>query len=128
MDPITAIFAALAAGAAAAAKDTASAAVKDGYEGLKQLLRKKFTGRVTESNAVDAHAIAPEKAEEILRPAMKEVAADRDDELIAAAKALLESADDSGAVRARYALTVEGDVQGLVQGNHNRVNMNFGRN
>jgi hypothetical protein len=128
MDPITAIFAALAAGAAAAAKDTASAAVKDGYEGLKQLLRKKFTGRVTESNAVDAHANAPEKAEEILRPAMKEVAADRDDELIAAAKALLESADDSGAVRARYALTVEGDVQGLVQGNHNRVNMNFGRN
>jgi hypothetical protein len=79
---------------------------------------------VTESNAVDAHAIAPEKAEEILRPAMKDVGADRDDELIAAARILLESADPGSTVRARYALTVHGPVENLVQGDHANVTIN----
>jgi UDP-N-acetylmuramyl pentapeptide synthase len=38
MDPISAITAALIAGATAAASDTASTAVKDAYQGLKKLL------------------------------------------------------------------------------------------
>ena len=42
MEPISLILAALAAGAAAAAKDTAGTAVKDAYEGLKALIKKKF--------------------------------------------------------------------------------------
>lgn len=43
MDPTTAIITALAAGAAAAAKDTASEAIKDLYKGLKYLLSKHLT-------------------------------------------------------------------------------------
>jgi hypothetical protein len=44
MDPISAILAALAAGAAAAAKETASSAIKDAYVGLKSLIKKKPRG------------------------------------------------------------------------------------
>jgi hypothetical protein len=42
MEPISLIIAALGAGAIAAAKDTASTAVKDAYQGLKTLIKKKF--------------------------------------------------------------------------------------
>ena len=42
MEPISLILAALAAGAVAAAKDTAGTAVKDAYESLKALIKKKF--------------------------------------------------------------------------------------
>ena len=40
MEPISLILAALVAGATAATKDTAGAAVKDAYEGLKALIKK----------------------------------------------------------------------------------------
>jgi hypothetical protein len=43
MDMTTAIITSLAAGATAAAKDTASAAIKDLYKGLKDLLSKHLT-------------------------------------------------------------------------------------
>ncbi len=42
MEPISLILAALAAGAVAAAKDTAGTAVKDAYESLKALIKKKW--------------------------------------------------------------------------------------
>jgi len=45
MDPVSIILVALAAGAAAAAKDTASQAVKDAYAGLKALVKKRFAGK-----------------------------------------------------------------------------------
>jgi Flp pilus assembly pilin Flp len=43
MDPISLIITALVAGALAATKDTAETAVKDAYQGLKTLIKKKFT-------------------------------------------------------------------------------------
>ncbi|CCI17590.1 exported hypothetical protein [Microcystis aeruginosa PCC 9807] len=42
MEPISLILAALAAGATGAAKDTAGTAVKDAYESLKALIKKKW--------------------------------------------------------------------------------------
>nr|WP_287107984.1 MULTISPECIES: hypothetical protein [unclassified Microcystis] len=49
------ILAALAAGAAAAAKDTAGTAVKDAYEGLKALIKKKFAekGKTDDSDKLN---------------------------------------------------------------------------
>jgi len=126
MDPISAILAALAAGAAAAAKETASSAIKDAYEGLKSLIKKKLTGKALAGAAVDAHATEPETAEAILRPTLKEAAVDHDDELLAAAKSLLAMADGDGIVSQRYMLQVTGNVQGVVQGDEATVTMNFG--
>lgn len=126
MDPISSILAALAAGAAAAAKETTSCAIKDAYQGLKSLIKQKFAGKALAGAAVDAHATEPEPAEAILRPALKEAAVDRDDELLAAAKALLAMADGNGSVTQRYTLQVTGNVQGVVQGDHANVTMSFG--
>jgi len=126
MDPITAILAALAAGAAAAAKETGSSVIKDAYEGLKGLLKRKLAGKTLASAAVEAHAAEPAPAEVVLRPALKEVVVDRDDEILAAAKSLLALADRDGSVARRYSLNITGNVQGLVQGDGATVTMNFG--
>ena len=56
MDPVTAtIVAALVAGAAAAAKDVASAAIKDAYAGLKRLISDRYqkAGPFVEAVEVD---------------------------------------------------------------------------
>jgi hypothetical protein len=53
------IVAALAAGATAGVSGTATDAVKDAYELLKALIRRRFTGRDTARAALDADEIAP---------------------------------------------------------------------
>ena len=126
MDPISTILAALTAGAVAAAKETAETAIKDAYEGLKSLIKKKFGDKTLAKAAVDAHASEPKPSEAILRPALKEAAVDQDAELLAAAKALLAEADSDGSVSRRYSLKVTGNVQGVVQGDHANVTMSFG--
>jgi CHAT domain len=57
VDAISLIVAALGAGALAATKDTAGTAVKDAYQGLKTLIKKKFAeqGKEDDSNIVDKH-------------------------------------------------------------------------
>jgi len=126
MDPISAILAALVAGAAAAAKETADTAIKEGYESLKSLLKRKLFGKALATAAVDAHSDDPKAAETVLRPALKDSGADADAQLLEAARALLAKADPDGKVAARYQLNITGDVQGLVQGDHSRVTMTFG--
>lgn len=125
MDPVSTILAALAAGAAAAAKDTAGAAVKDAYEHLKGVLRRKL-GPGSEGKAALAAetSAAPEDAE--LRPALASAPAAADDEALAAAGEVLAIADPDGAYRRRYSVHVSGNVQGMVQGDHANVTMNFG--
>lgn len=44
MEPVTLVVAAIAAGAAAALKDTASQAVRDAYAAVKAVLHKRYTG------------------------------------------------------------------------------------
>jgi hypothetical protein len=126
MDPISTILAALTAGAVAAAKETTGTAIKDAYEGLKSLIKKKFCDKTLVKAAVDTHASEPQPSEAVLRPALKEAAVDQDAELLAAAKALLAKADSDGSVRRRYSLQVTGNVQGVVQGDHANVTMSFG--
>lgn len=126
MDPVSTILAALAAGAVAATKDTASAVIKDGYEGLKSLLKKKFAAKPIAAAAVDAHASDPPEAEAVLRPALQNARLDDDPDLVEAARRLLAAADPGGQVARRYSVQVGGDVQGLVQGDHAQVTMNFG--
>jgi len=61
LDPITtAIVAALAAGANSAAGDVAKKAIVDGYNGLKDVLKKKFGNDNSVTKAVDALESEPE--------------------------------------------------------------------
>lgn len=90
MDPISIIVAAVIAGAASGAQGVASEGIADAYRSLKALLRLRF-GRGSETDrAVDEIEGSPESGEVALRAALADASADRDDELVALARQLLE--------------------------------------
>jgi len=67
MDPVTALVTALAAGAAAAAKDTTAQIVKDAYQGLKKLVEPRlssFAGLDEKPESATARISAAKEASE----------------------------------------------------------------
>jgi hypothetical protein len=88
MDPISLIVTALAAGAAAALKDTAETAVKDAYQGLRTLMRDRYQ-RV--STTVETLEAQPESAarREVVSEELAQSDAIADEEVIARAKDVL---------------------------------------
>lgn len=86
MDPISAIAAALAAGATAALKDSATDAIKTAYRGLKDLVAAKFSS----VNVGQLEAKPESEARRALvAEDLAEAGAVDDAELLAAAKTLL---------------------------------------
>lgn len=124
MDPISLIIAALAAGAAAGVKDTASQAVKDAYAGLKALLRSRFAGNRQAEAALGKVERQPESGQALLAEHLRAAGADGDRELISAARALLEQADPAGARAGKYNVRITGG-KGIVVGDAANVTMNF---
>lgn len=90
MDPLSLIVAALTAGAAAAAKDTAGAAIKDGYQALKALLQKKLAGNQAATVVLEEHAKDPDTFDAPLKKKLAEAAVDQDVEILRTAATLLE--------------------------------------
>ncbi len=90
MDPISLVIAALAAGAIAATKETAGTAVKDAYQGLKGLIKKRFAGEPKAEMVLEEHATDPETYEAPLKKKLAEAAIDRDSEVIRLAQDLLD--------------------------------------
>jgi len=88
--PISLILAALGAGALAGAKDTAGTAVKDAYQGLKTLIKKKFEGDVLGQAMVDAKPEEIKQAEGLLKDKITKAGADQDQEIIKVAQDLLD--------------------------------------
>jgi hypothetical protein len=134
MDPVSLIVAALVAGAAAGGKDVASSAVKDAYNGLKALLVKRFRKKAASqpsATAIDpvavleAHETEPSRWTGSLEDALRDSAADRDEQILAAAKALLEQADPSGSAAGKYRVDLRG-AQGVQIGDHGQMTVTFG--
>ncbi len=126
MDPVTLILSALAAGATAAAKDTASEAVKDAYHGLKALIQKKFSGQANGAAALADYENKPEgwraeRAREVLTTA----AAHQDDEIIKAARVLLAQADPQGHAQGKYQVHFAGTAYGVTVGDNATVQNTF---
>src|SRR5512136_480243 len=92
MDPISIIALALVAGAAASAKDVAAKAVKDGYAGLKALIVRKFGGKGDVQNAVEQMEKKPdsEARQGMVKEELQTVGADKDEEVLKLAQALVE--------------------------------------
>jgi hypothetical protein len=125
MDPVSLIVAAIVAGVASGAQATASTAVSDAYTKLKGLLRRRLAGDAAaeaelERAEQDATANPAPLAEQL-----RSSGADRDEEVVAAARALLESADPEGARGGKYDVHVSGG-KGVVVGDHATTTMNFG--
>jgi hypothetical protein len=118
VDPITLIVTALVAGASAAAQETAGTAVKDAYAGLKALIRRRF-GREDAPELDD-----PAAAEAPLTEKLRAAGAERDEELVRAAQALLAQVDPENARAGRYNVQISGG-KGIVVGDSATVTMNF---
>ena len=92
MEPvITTIAAAVALGAAAGLKDTASKAVVDAYAGLKKLIQDRYKKNEDVTDAVDYLVKKPEAEgrQQELAKALQNTGAESDQELVQAAEAVL---------------------------------------
>jgi hypothetical protein len=124
MDPITLIVTALAAGAAAGVQGTAASAVRDAYAGLKTLVKRRFAGRSDAELILARHERAPQTWEAPLAAELREVGADRDADLVATAKALMDLLDRAGSRSETYNVDMRGS-QGAQVGGHGNVQGNF---
>lgn len=124
MDPITLIVTALAAGAAAGLKDTATSAVKDAYAGLRDLVRRKFGDRQAGTTALVQHERAPEVWQAPLAAELQAAGAGRDHQLIDVATRLMSLLDEAGARAGKYEVDARG-AQGVQIGDGNEQSNMF---
>jgi hypothetical protein len=119
------ILAALAAGAAAAAKDTASQAIKDAYAGLKALVQKRFADKPEAEMALTQHEKKPEVWQEPLKDSLTETGADKDEEIIRQAQQVMKLVNPQQASQGKYNIQI-GEGKGIVIGDNVQVTQNFG--
>jgi hypothetical protein len=124
MEPISIILAALGAGAIAAAKDTAEKGVKDAYEGLKGLIKKRFAeqGKADSSTILDKYQQKPEKTEALLEDELIEAGLDKlekDDEIIKVAQELLKQVKPEESTTAKYKTEFNAEVKAAQIGDRN---------
>jgi hypothetical protein len=121
MDPISMVVAALVVGAS----EVAGQAVKDAYAGLKALLTRKFAGKQAAEVVLAEHEQQPETWREPMKAKLAENAVDQDEEILEAARKLLELAQaDTGA--AKYDVTIGDNAQGVQVGDHGEQTNYFG--
>jgi hypothetical protein len=125
MDPVTLIVTALAAGAASALQDGASAAVKDAYARLKDMVKWRFADRPKGELVLAEHEAAPQTWEAPLAAELSAAGAEGDADLMAAAQAVMSLVDEAGARLGKYIVTI-GDSQGVQVGDHNTQHNVFG--
>ena len=117
MDAISVVVAALAAGAAAGVKDSASSAVKDGYASLRALAARRLSRHPRGEMVLDGHAEDPKTWEQPLAVELAAAKAAADQELIAAAHAFLSLVDEVGSRSGKYRVTVQ-NSKGVYIGDH----------
>jgi hypothetical protein len=125
MDPVTLIVTALAAGAASALQDGASAAVKDAYARLKALVTRRFVDRPKGQLVLAEHETAPQTWEAPLAAELSAAGAEGDPDLVAAAQALMSLVDGAGSRTGKYVVAIR-DSQGVQVGDHDTQTNTFG--
>lgn len=126
MEPISLIIAALGAGAIAATKDTAGTAVKDAYQGLKALIKKKFESEPKAQMVLEEHETDPETYEAPLKKKLAEAGVDQDAEIIKAAQELLKQEKPEESAAGKYNTVFQGEVKGIQVGDRNKQENKFG--
>jgi hypothetical protein len=124
VDPVSLIVAALAAGAVAGAQTTATDAVKDAYTGLKELLRRRLSGRESGQVALARHEAKPQQWAGALEAELVEVQAGDDAAAVEAAQRLMALLDPTGAQAGKYVVDLRG-AQGAQVGDHNTQTNTF---
>ena len=89
MEPLSLIIAALAAGATAGIQGVAGDAIKEAYQGLKELIQRKFVGNRKAEMTLEEYEKRPEVWEEPMKTAIQETGIDKDQEIVQRAQKLL---------------------------------------
>jgi hypothetical protein len=126
MEPISVIIAALGAGAIAATKDTAGTAVKDAYQGLKTLIKKRFESEPKAQMVLEEHETDPETYEAPLKKKLAEAGIDKDEDIIKLAQELLKQAKPEESGAGKYNTVFQGEVKGIQVGDRNKQENKFG--
>jgi RIP homotypic interaction motif len=124
MDPVTLIVTALAAGVASALQEDAKNAVKAAYARLRDILKRRFSGRRVGELALAEYEAAPAMWEPQLRAELAATGAENDPDLVDAAQALLSLVDPAGARSGKYYVSIRGS-QGVQVGDHNTQTNTF---
>ncbi len=126
MEPTTLIMTALATGAAAGASTTASEAIKDAYDYLKEIVSSKFSGKPEAKNVLIEHKQKPDIwVADRLKEVLIETGADQDKEIVQAAQKLMTLMKPQQAASGKYNTQIIGDIRGISQGDYTTVTMNF---
>jgi hypothetical protein len=125
VDPVSVVLAALAAGAIAAAKDTASQAIKDAYAGLKALVKKRFVGKPQAEMALTEYEKDPDTWQKPLQKSLVETGADQDEALVRQSQQVLELVNPQQASQGKYNVQI-GEGKGIVIGDNPQVMQTFG--
>jgi hypothetical protein len=118
-------MAALAAGAAAGVQGTAASAVRDAYAGLKTLVKRRFAGRPDAELILARYERAPQTWQAPLSTELSESGADRDPDLVAAAKALMDLVDRAGSRTENYSIDARGAKGLQIGGQGNTISGNI---
>lgn len=118
------ILAALAAGAGAGVSDSAKALVVDAYADLRDLLRQRLAGSNRVVGAIEGLEDASGEWRVELSAALVEADADRDEEVLSAARAILSSVDSGGMGASRYLADLR-EARGVQLGDHNVQHNSF---
>jgi hypothetical protein len=111
VDPVSLIVAALAAGAVAGAQNTATEAVRDAYTGLKDLVRRRLSGRKSGEAALARHEQNPDDAGGVLGAELVAVRAGDDAAILEGARRLMALLDPTGFRAGKFG-TYEVDLRG----------------
>jgi hypothetical protein len=124
MDPISVIVAALAAGARAGLTEASSVAVKDAYEGLRELVSRRLRGRSVARAALVEYEKAPHVWQEPPSAELVAVDAGSNAEIISAARRVLALLDEVSTRSGKYVVDMRG-AQGAQLGDHNTQTNTF---
>lgn len=124
MDPVTLIVSALTAGAAAALQETAGSAIKDAYQGLAGLVKKKFGSDEKAKKVLAGRKKVSKTDQKTLEKSVRNKGLSQDKEILKQAKKLQKLLSASGFIQNNL-VKVSGDLVGFVQENKGNVVMNF---
>jgi hypothetical protein len=123
MDPVSLIVAALIAGAMAGTKEVAGTAIKEAYNGLKDLIKRKFAGNAKAEETLADHEKDPETYEKPLKKVLTQTGADQDQLIIQAAQRLMAQIDPQGTSAGKYTPQFYGSVGRVAMGDHMQIDM-----
>jgi hypothetical protein len=119
------ILAALLAGASAGATEVVSQAIKDGYEKLKDLVKRRFEGHPEAEMALAKVESKPEVWKEPLADAIRELKLDQDAEVVQAATQFQTLIQGDQNIGPKYQVHLENN-QGVIVGDHANMTLNLG--